>query len=102
MFRRRDRACSPLWKWHVAWFSKYVSNAPPRMLMIDSETWRPVSATSASGEAVHSQTLPTSWWMPPTLVQLNPSARYSVGVQLERNMCVIVVVDLVGRQMACR
>jgi predicted NBD/HSP70 family sugar kinase len=37
---------------------------------------------------------------PPTLVQLNPPARYSVGVQLERNMCVIVVVDLAGRQIA--
>jgi len=37
---------------------------------------------------------------PRTLVQLNPQARYSVGVQLERNLCVIVVVDLVGRQVA--
>ncbi|GAA4465453.1 ROK family transcriptional regulator [Phytohabitans houttuyneae] len=37
---------------------------------------------------------------PRTLVQLNPSARYSVGVQLERNTCVIVVVDLAGRQVA--
>jgi predicted NBD/HSP70 family sugar kinase len=37
---------------------------------------------------------------PPVLVQLNPSARYSVGVQLERNTCVIVVVDLAGRQIA--
>jgi predicted NBD/HSP70 family sugar kinase len=37
---------------------------------------------------------------PPTLLQLNPSARYSVGVQLERNTCVIVVVDLAGRQVA--
>jgi hypothetical protein len=36
----------------------------------------------------------------PMLVQLNPSARYSVGVQLERNTCVIVVVDLAGRQIA--
>ena len=36
----------------------------------------------------------------PTLVQLNPQARYSVGVQLERNTCVIVVVDLAGRQVA--
>jgi predicted NBD/HSP70 family sugar kinase len=37
---------------------------------------------------------------PPTLIQLNPPARYSVGVQLERNTCVIVVVDLAGRQIA--
>jgi predicted NBD/HSP70 family sugar kinase len=37
---------------------------------------------------------------PRTLLQLNPAARYSVGVQLERNTCVIVVVDLVGRQVA--
>jgi predicted NBD/HSP70 family sugar kinase len=36
----------------------------------------------------------------PTLVQLNPSARYSVGVQMERNVCVVVVVDLAGRQIA--
>jgi predicted NBD/HSP70 family sugar kinase len=37
---------------------------------------------------------------PRTLVQLNPPARYSVGVQLERNTCVVVVVDLAGRQVA--
>jgi predicted NBD/HSP70 family sugar kinase len=37
---------------------------------------------------------------PPTLLALNPPARYSVGVQLERNACVIVVVDLSGRQVA--
>ncbi|MEU1590608.1 ROK family transcriptional regulator [Micromonospora sp. NPDC005710] len=37
---------------------------------------------------------------PRTMVQLNPLARYSVGVQLERNTCVIVVVDLAGRQVA--
>jgi predicted transcriptional regulator len=37
---------------------------------------------------------------PRTLVQLNPLARYSVGVLLERNTCVIVVVDLAGRQVA--
>src|SRR4051794_11146438 len=37
---------------------------------------------------------------PPTLLQLNPSARYSVGVLLERNTCVAVVVDLTGRQVA--
>jgi predicted NBD/HSP70 family sugar kinase len=37
---------------------------------------------------------------PPTLLRLNPPARYSVGVQLERNTCVIVVVDLTGRQVA--
>ncbi|GAA4969369.1 ROK family protein [Actinoplanes utahensis] len=37
---------------------------------------------------------------PPTLLQLNPSARYSVGVQLERNTCVIVVIDLAGHRVA--
>ncbi|MCW6007249.1 ROK family transcriptional regulator [Micromonospora sp. CPCC 205371] len=37
---------------------------------------------------------------PPMLVQLNPPARYSVGVQLERNTCVIVLIDLAGRQIA--
>ncbi|MEH1129186.1 ROK family protein [Micromonospora sp. CPCC 206061] len=37
---------------------------------------------------------------PPMLVQLNPAARYSVGVQLERNTCVIVLIDLAGRQIA--
>src|SRR5688500_14782114 len=37
---------------------------------------------------------------PRTLVQLNPQARYSVGIQLERNTCVIVVVDLAGRPVA--
>jgi len=37
---------------------------------------------------------------PRTLVRLNPLARYSVGAQLERNTCVIVVVDLAGRQVA--
>lgn len=37
---------------------------------------------------------------PRTLVQLHPPARYSVGVQLERNTCVVVVVDLAGRQVA--
>jgi predicted NBD/HSP70 family sugar kinase len=37
---------------------------------------------------------------PRTLVQLNPLARYSVGIQVERNTCVIVVVDLAGRQVA--
>ncbi|MEU4424178.1 ROK family transcriptional regulator [Actinoplanes sp. NPDC024001] len=37
---------------------------------------------------------------PRRLLQLNPTARYSVGVQLERNACVIVVVDLAGRQVA--
>jgi predicted NBD/HSP70 family sugar kinase len=37
---------------------------------------------------------------PRTLLRLNPSARYSVGVQLERNTCVIVVVDLSGRPVA--
>jgi len=37
---------------------------------------------------------------PPTLLQLNPLGRYSVGVQLERNTCVIVIVDLAGRPAA--
>ena len=37
---------------------------------------------------------------PPTLLQLNPPARYGVGVLLERNACVIVVIDLAGRQVA--
>lgn len=37
---------------------------------------------------------------PRTLVQLDPRARYSVGVQMERNTCVIVVVDLAGRPVA--
>jgi len=37
---------------------------------------------------------------PRTLVQLNPRARYGVGVLLERNTCVIVVVDLAGRPVA--
>jgi predicted NBD/HSP70 family sugar kinase len=37
---------------------------------------------------------------PPTLLQLNPDARYAVGVLFERNICVIVVVDLAGRQVA--
>ncbi|MEO6089373.1 MAG: ROK family transcriptional regulator, partial [Umezawaea sp.] len=37
---------------------------------------------------------------PRTLVQLNPPARYGVGVLLERNTCVIVVVDLAGRPVA--
>jgi predicted NBD/HSP70 family sugar kinase len=37
---------------------------------------------------------------PPTLLRLHPPARYSVGVLLERNTCVIVVVDLAGRQVA--
>jgi predicted NBD/HSP70 family sugar kinase len=37
---------------------------------------------------------------PRTMVQLDPAARYSVGVQLERNTCVVVVVDLAGRPVA--
>ena len=43
---------------------------------------------------------PSTGGKPRTLLQLNPPARYSVGVQLERNTCVIVVVDLAGRQVA--
>jgi predicted NBD/HSP70 family sugar kinase len=35
-----------------------------------------------------------------TLLQLNPQARYAVGVLFERNICVIVVVDLAGQQVA--
>jgi predicted NBD/HSP70 family sugar kinase len=35
-----------------------------------------------------------------TLLQLNPTAGYAVGVLFERNLCVIVVVDLAGRQVA--
>lgn len=37
---------------------------------------------------------------PPTLLQLNPRGRYAVGVQFERNTCVIVIVDLVGQPVA--
>lgn len=37
---------------------------------------------------------------PPTLLQLNPQARYSVGVLFERNICVVVVTDLAGRPVA--
>lgn len=37
---------------------------------------------------------------PRTMLQLNPVARYGVGLQLERNICVVVVVDLAGRQVA--
>ncbi len=37
---------------------------------------------------------------PPTLLQLNPEARYSVGVLFERNICVVVIADLAGRPVA--
>lgn len=37
---------------------------------------------------------------PPTLLQLNPRARYSVGVLFERNICVVVITDLAGRPVA--
>ena len=37
---------------------------------------------------------------PRTTVRLHPEARYGVGVQLERNTCVVVVVDLAGRLVA--
>lgn len=37
---------------------------------------------------------------PPTLLALNPLGRFSVGVQVERNTCVIVIVDLAGRPTA--
>ena len=37
---------------------------------------------------------------PPTLLQLNPQARYSVGVLFERNICVVVITDLAGRPVA--
>jgi len=36
----------------------------------------------------------------PTLLQLNPHSRYAVGVLFERNTCVVVIVDLTGRQIA--
>jgi predicted NBD/HSP70 family sugar kinase len=39
---------------------------------------------------------PSTGGKPPTLLQLNPQARYGVGVHLERNTCVVVVVDLAG------
>src|SRR5690348_3370876 len=37
---------------------------------------------------------------PPTLLQLNPQARYAIGVLFETNICVIVMVDLAGQQVA--
>ncbi|HXR72923.1 ROK family transcriptional regulator [Actinocrinis sp.] len=37
---------------------------------------------------------------PPTLLQLNPRARYSIGVLFERNICVVVITDLAGRPVA--
>jgi predicted NBD/HSP70 family sugar kinase len=37
---------------------------------------------------------------PPTLLQLNAEARYSVGVLFERNICVVVVADLAGQVVA--
>jgi predicted NBD/HSP70 family sugar kinase len=37
---------------------------------------------------------------PPTLLRLNPGARYSVGVLFERNICVVVIADLAGRPVA--
>ncbi|MEV4173181.1 ROK family transcriptional regulator [Nonomuraea sp. NPDC049709] len=37
---------------------------------------------------------------PRTMLQLNPRARYAVGVLFERNTCVVVIVDLTGRQVA--
>jgi predicted NBD/HSP70 family sugar kinase len=45
---------------------------------------------------------PSTGGKPPTLLQLNPEARHSVGVHLERNACVIVVVDLAGRPVSRR
>jgi predicted NBD/HSP70 family sugar kinase len=36
----------------------------------------------------------------PTLLRVNPQGRYSVGVQLERNTSVVVIVDLAGRTVA--
>jgi predicted NBD/HSP70 family sugar kinase len=45
---------------------------------------------------------PSTGGKPPTLLQLNPKARYSVGVHLERNTCVIVVVDLAGSPVSRR
>ncbi|MFC5825901.1 ROK family protein [Nonomuraea insulae] len=37
---------------------------------------------------------------PRTLLRLNPGGRYAVGVLFERNLCVVVMVDLTGRQVA--
>ncbi|MFI5916891.1 ROK family protein [Dactylosporangium sp. NPDC051541] len=37
---------------------------------------------------------------PPMLIELNPEARYAVGVLYERNLCTVTVVDLTGRAMA--
>jgi predicted NBD/HSP70 family sugar kinase len=45
---------------------------------------------------------PSTGGKPPTLLQLNPQARYGVGVHLERHACVIVVVDLAGRPLSRR
>src|SRR5688500_10357468 len=45
---------------------------------------------------------PSTGGKPPTLLQLNPQARYSVGVHLERNTCVIDVVHLAGRPVSRR
>ena len=36
----------------------------------------------------------------PTLLQINPEGRYGIGVQLERNASVAVIVDLAGRAVA--
>lgn len=36
----------------------------------------------------------------PTLLRLNPQARYSIGVQFERNTCTVVIVDLAGRAVS--
>ena len=37
---------------------------------------------------------------PRTMLRLNPPSRYSVGVHLERNTCVVVVIDLAGEVVA--
>jgi predicted NBD/HSP70 family sugar kinase len=62
-----------------------------------SEVVRDLMTDGLIVEAGHG---PSTGGKPPILLQLNPLARYSVGVQLERNTCVIVIVDLAGRQVA--
>ena len=60
MFGLRATAASPLWNAQLAWVSKYVSNAPPRMLFMGVSTTNGAVVLSAGGKssAVHSQTFP--------------------------------------------
>ncbi|MEU4565373.1 ROK family transcriptional regulator [Micromonospora sp. NPDC023956] len=44
---------------------------------------------------------PSTGGKPRTLLQIDPRSRYGVGVHLERNTCVITVVDLAGEPV-CR